>query len=370
MKSKILMLTSINGFSGIDRPIFTELEKQWDVAARVDPFRVSFLRKYFYLAKSFSVRREKWRDTYHGSLGSYSRSPLAFHHRSKLCNRTIGNLDNAYDLIFQLSCMFIPWEDKPMKPYTIYLDRTIRMTERYFPRRLESMSPNELEELNGLVEHALNMADRVLTFSDIARDSVIDDYCVDCNRVITVGSGTNLPESPDIEKQHSNLVLTVCSDFERHRGQLSIDAFKLARERVPHARLVFVGRKLEGTGDRIISLPSLPYDRLIGLYARASIVVMPALLGGMQTITEAMASKCICIANAENPYISGLVIDKENGFLVSNDDPQEIADLVVLILKNKDLRESVGERAYNHIRKNFTWASVVSRISEHLKELV
>jgi len=366
----MVMLTSVNSFTGIERPILNELEEYWEIVARIDPFRVSFLRKYFYMAKSLSMIRENWRSKYHKALGNYNRSPLAFHQRTKLCNKKLNNIDNDYDLLFQFSSMFIPSANKLTKPYAIYLDRTIKMTEWYFPDKLKSMSPKEQKELHSLVERVFNMADKVFTFNDITRNSVINDYNIDDNKVFTVGSGVNLPVLPDLKKKHTNLVLTVCSDFERHKGQLSIDAFKMAQKKVPEAKFVFVGRNLKETGNRIKSLSWLPHDKLIGLYAQASIVVMPASFGGMQTITEGMANKCVCIANAENPYIIGLVIDKENGFLVSEDDPQEIADLITMILKSRDLRESVGQKAYSHILEKFTWTSTVSKITEHLKELV
>ena len=364
------MLTKADGFSGIDGPVFNELSRQWEIVTRIDPFRMSLARRYCCLAASFSIDWLEWKDEYHKRLDAYNRSPQAFCRRTELCQRKLHGLLQDYDVIFQLSSLFLPSWNRPTKPYAIYLDRTVKMRERYYPDGFGFMTTQELSELNDLHKRVFNVADRVFTFNETTKDSVVNDYGVDSTKVITVGYGVNMPQLPGSEKPHCKLVLTVCSDFERHRGQMAIDAFEIAHKKVPEAKFIFVGESLKRSANRVEFLPVVPYNYLMGLYAQASIVVVPSLLGGAQTITDAMANKCVCIANAGNPYVPGLIADKENGLLFYKDEPCVVADLITVALNNEGLIHSMGEKAQDHIREKFTWARAVSNISRHLAEVI
>lgn len=370
MKKRLLLITRIDGFSGISAPIFTELNKHWEITARIDPFQIPLLRKYYILAKSFKFNINDWIQQFRENLDLYYKSPLAYQKRTKLCENKLHKFSKKYDLIFQFSSALVPSRQKPTKPYVIYLDRTLKMSERHTPDILNAHSQDEQKEIHELHEKAFNMADIIFTFNEPTSNSVINDYHLDKSKVINVGSGVNLSTLPDVYKKNTNLILTVCTDFERQKGQLSLDSFKLVRNKFPEAKFILVGKKLEDDDEQISSFSSLPYEKLLELHRDASIVIQPGLLGGMQTITEAMANKCVCIAHIENPYISGLISDKDNGFLIQTDDPQEIAGLVSMILQDNELKKSVGQNAYKHILDNYTWKIVVSRINKHLEKII
>jgi glycosyltransferase involved in cell wall biosynthesis len=365
----MLLLTKTNGFSGIAMPIFKELKKRWEIFT-IDPFKLPFLCKYFYVAKSFNINRERWRDRYHENINKYNRSPKAFLQRTKLSQKNLKKSKNGYDVIFQISSMFMPSYQQINKPYVIYLDRTLKMNEQFYPNRFSYMSNREKGELHRLHQMCFNKADRVLTFNNITSFSVINDYCIDPKKVFNIGSGVNLPELHKIQKVNNNLVLSVCADYDRHKGSLVIDAFKLAAKKLPKTQFLFVGRFINDLRGQIQSMPFIPYNDLIDLYKKASVMVMPSNLGGMQSITEAMACKCVCIASSKNPYNTGLIINRENGYLVTDENPQEIAELIIALMGDNDLRELIGKKAHDQILNNYTWPIVVSRIDKHLIELI
>ncbi|HED17735.1 MAG TPA: glycosyltransferase [Gammaproteobacteria bacterium] len=371
MKKRMILVTNIDGESGTNNPIFTELKKHWDNVERIDPYQHSYARELFLIVKSFKFNREKWRLNYHDMSGAYRRSPLAFKRRTKVCETKLGKITGKYNVIFQTSSLLVPPESKPKIPFAIYLDRTLKMNERYSPEVLKTYNSDESKSLHNLHKKTFDMADRIFTFNDATNHSLINDYHVNNSKIINVGSGVNLKSLPDFDKNDSNLILTVCSNFERQKGQLSLDAFMLVKDKLPHAKFMLVGKKLEkDDDDQINSVSSLPYERLLELYLKATIVIQPGPLGGLQTITEAMANKCICIAHADNPYIPGLIHDNENGFLVHTNNAQEIAGLISTILNNDELKKSVGQKAYQHIVDNYTWESVVTKISNNLKKIV
>ena len=367
---KMVMLTKVNGFSGIVGPLLHALDGYWEIVAKIDPFQISLPKKFSCAITSFNIIQKTWRYRYYKCLENYKRSFSAFNKRTKLCKKKLSYIDEDYDLIFQFSHMFMASTNKPSKPYIIYLDRTMKMYEWHFPDVFESMETKEKEELYHSVKLALSLSDRVFTFNDVTRNSVVNDYNINCDKVVTVGSGVNIEVLPHIEKHNSKLVISVCSDFDRHNGRLSLEAMEIARNKIPNATFIFVGDYPREIGNQIRFIPFLPYDKLTELYAKASVVIMPTSLGGMQTIAEAMACRCACIAYAKNPYVSGLIIDKENGFLFSKEEPLEIANMITMVLNDPELMESVGRTAQSYILKKYTWENVALRITKHIEEFI
>lgn len=56
-----------------------------------------------------------------------------------------------------------------------------------------------------------------------------------------------------------------------------------------------------------------------------------------------------------------IIKDGENGFLVEPKNPEQIADKVLLLLKNEELRERISKRNKEEVKK-CSWESVVERL--------
>jgi len=62
-----------------------------------------------------------------------------------------------------------------------------------------------------------------------------------------------------------------------------------------------------------------------------------------------------------------LIIDGENGFLVDPYDIDGCAKKVIEILKNEELRISMGKNGKEHVRKNFL---ITRELMDHLDMLI
>lgn len=366
---RILAIMPRDGLSGIVRPLLHALKQQWDIVGQIDATGIPVLKKYTCAACSFTMDTAAWKCEYHRRLDLYKESSAAMTRRSRICTRELHDLRVEYDLVLQCSPLCIPLA-KPEEPYVLYVDRTTMMRERHFPDSLANTPPEEIEQLHAGTRRLFGMADRVLTFNEFTRGSVIDDYGTDGCKVIAVGSGVNCDVPLHLEKLHPPVVLTACSDGGRHGGQVASDAFDQAKKMIPHARFVFIGDRPSRMGDHVECHSFLPYGQLLNWYACASVFVMPSLLGGMQAITEAMAHKCVCIAHAKNPYVADLIVDEENGLLVSSDDPREMADRISSIIEDGERMASIGAKAQQRILERYTWQSVARKMSDCLAELL
>lgn len=143
-----------------------------------------------------------------------------------------------------------------------------------------------------------------------------------------------------------------------------IEAFKIARKEVD-ATLVLLGNVatddpegkqvyeslLDCQEERIIIMSQQDTALVNALQCRADVVLQKSTREGFGiTVTEAMWKGAAVIAGD----VGGIplqITDGENGFLVSS--VEECAQRIVQLLKDKGLRERLGENAQETVKKNF-----------------
>ena len=82
-----------------------------------------------------------------------------------------------------------------------------------------------------------------------------------------------------------------------------------------------------------------------------------------QTIAEAMACRKPVIGTRVGG-IPELIVDGESGYLVNARDVEAIAEKILLLLKDRELRERMGEAAYKDAKTRFDLKQNVSRLLE------
>ncbi|GAP08151.1 glycosyltransferase [Anaerolinea thermolimosa] len=133
------------------------------------------------------------------------------------------------------------------------------------------------------------------------------------------------------------------------------------------------------TKERIINveLPGrIPWTDVPDYLANADIFVMPSIkdqkgnLDGLPTVLlEAMSSGLPVIASR----IAGIPLviqDNRNGILVSPGNSNELAEALLKLINNQDLRRRLGENARKDIITQFNWDSVASKFEERYSNAV
>jgi glycosyltransferase involved in cell wall biosynthesis len=163
-----------------------------------------------------------------------------------------------------------------------------------------------------------------------------------------------------------------------------LEAFRLARDRAPEARLRFAGlatipeyeaavhetvRRL-GLEDAVEFLGALPPARLAAEYARC---VFLALVSRQETlpvaIQEAMAVGRPVVASPVGG-VPHLVREGENGFLVPWGDPERLATRFVELLRDRELRDRLGAAARRLAEEKFRLESVCRRTMDVYRDVV
>jgi len=226
--------------------------------------------------------------------------------------------------------------------------------------------------LTTLVRRSANRAAMVIVDSEHTRQDMLAHMTVDAGRIRRVYLGIDhldsqaarrqpdIPESGGIKSPY----LVTVTNFKPHKNtETVIQAFRLAKERVPGLALAVVGddsRKFArelGQKDRLLSenihmLGFVDDDRLGGLLASAEAFVFPSLYEGFGfPILEAMVqgAPVISSAVASLPELGGdavLYVDPHN--------PASVADAIVRICCDPTLHNDLRERGRQQAGK-FQW---------------
>ncbi|MCM8815769.1 MAG: glycosyltransferase, partial [Candidatus Omnitrophica bacterium] len=87
------------------------------------------------------------------------------------------------------------------------------------------------------------------------------------------------------------------------------------------------------------------------------------------TVTEAMACGVPVVAFASGA-VSEQIIDGKTGFLIKENNTEGMADTIIKLLENKELRESISEAAFKHAKENFDIKDTALKYIEFYKEIL
>ncbi|MEN3046590.1 MAG: glycosyltransferase family 4 protein [Candidatus Hydrothermales bacterium] len=222
-----------------------------------------------------------------------------------------------------------------------------------------------------------------IAVSPTARDSIKrhfgGDYRiipngVDVNRFNPSKKGYNLLP------KNKKIVLFV-GRFEKRKGFKYLrKAFRKVIKEVKDAHLVAVGTgPLLGIEkqkskiylkDNVTFLGRVSFEELPKIYASSHVFCSPAI--GYESfgivLLEAMASSVPIVASDIEGY-RFVVEDGKEGFLTKPEDPEMLADKIIYLLKNEDLRVKMGENGRKKAVEKFSWDKIVDEIESYYFEV-
>jgi glycosyltransferase involved in cell wall biosynthesis len=308
------------------------------------------------------------------ALGRAGRAPIGglwhsgpFQRRTMSLERQLRGWDGRFDVIVQLQTLCAPGIGA--RPYAICTDSTHALLERHdltaapIPaRRAREWQRREREVAQG--------AGLVLTWSEFARRSFVDDYHCPPERVVASGAGANLlaSELPDRRGRRPS-ALFVGYEFERKGGRVLLDAWAEVERRVPDAELVIAGPRapVSSTATRVRWTGRASRGGLTALYRDASVFVLPSLFEPFGlALLEAMGQGLPCVAT-NCCAMPELVQDGINGALVPRGDPDALAEALVALLTDTEQAAAMGRAGHAAVRARHTWEHVGERMARELR---
>ena len=234
----------------------------------------------------------------------------------------------------------------------------------------------------------LNHAGAVLIGSASFRDETCANNGVAADRFTVVPGATDtsrftprpgLGENLGALRDPPRLLYHGRVDLRKGLGEL-LRAMPAILEAVPAATLTVSGIGPDvgavaalaeelGLSDTVALAGYARYDEAPDRLKRGDLFVSPTYSEGFSnTILEAMASG-LPVVSTDTVGVVDCLTDGENGLLVPVGAVGELADAVVRLLKDGDLRRRLATRALDDVRRLYSWEAVGGRIEEVYEEL-
>ena len=161
---------------------------------------------------------------------------------------------------------------------------------------------------------------------------------------------------------------------------------------IPGVRYVIIGSGPEesrwkslaldlGMENRILWLPPVSYDQWGGsnhdCYNACDVFVGPSVRDPKTGDVEALGIATLEASACERPVVVGrcggaaeTVKDGETGWVVDAEDSDALANAVVRLLKNPDLRSKMGKAGRQRVEQEFDWRISAHRVQKVLQNLV
>jgi glycosyltransferase involved in cell wall biosynthesis len=158
-----------------------------------------------------------------------------------------------------------------------------------------------------------------------------------------------------------------------------IMAMKIVHDALPEARLILVGDGEErgqltiltnqlGISDCVQFVGKVPHNDVQTFLYKADIFVLPSLSEGFpNVILEAMACGLPIVASRVGG-VPDIMKDGVHGYLVEAKEPDKIAEKILILLNNNELREKIAQMNKD-IVKTFGWDNVIHKLEFLYKEI-
>jgi glycosyltransferase involved in cell wall biosynthesis len=150
-------------------------------------------------------------------------------------------------------------------------------------------------------------------------------------------------------------------------------------EKFPRTLLVLAGggtqrRELEhlaedlGITHAVRFLGRIPHQELACYYSAADVFVGPSLVEGLGIVFLEAAASGLPIVGSRVGGVSDILIDGVTGIEVEPANSGQLANAIIRLLDNPELRRTLANNARQHVEQHFTWKQVALRFDRLLRE--
>lgn len=223
-----------------------------------------------------------------------------------------------------------------------------------------------LQRMNVRQKKLYDKAEYLFTMSEWLRENLIQYTGIDERKVYSVGAGINIDKKKIVRKNKTNTkILFVGRDFFRKGGDITFEAFKILKEKyIKEAELYVAGPEewpLKETCDGVKFLGNISYDKLSDYFNMCDIFCLPSRFEAYGLVFgEALAYGLPCIARNEFA-MKEFIQDSENGYLINDDNIEELALKMYKLLTNNEIKSNVLENQEYYLNK-YSWDNVAEKI--------
>lgn len=236
--------------------------------------------------------------------------------------------------------------------------------------------------LKSIGKQILKNTDICTVNSTATRDSVLDVFRLNKKKIKIIPMGVDLnlfkPLSRRIYRSNPErgpVILTV-GRLDKNKGfNYLIDAMPKVIHKFPEAKLIVagIGHEKDNLTSQIKRLNLEKNTSMVGgvqnknlpiFYNMADIFVLPSLREGLGVVLlEAMACGTPVIGSNVDG-ITDIIINNETGILTMPKDSQNIAEKIIMLLSDRELRQKFSEKGLKFVKEKFSWDIVAKQFIE------
>lgn len=343
------------------RYLFEALASQLHVPAVLEFDDIDPITKLTAALLSLSWPRSEWWE-------NYQMHPLVQSRRRRVLARGLRALDDDIDALLMWGSWFQPPAlGSKALPFFNYIDQSHSLQnlpgERKgrFARRVRAHS---------LQSATYDASAGVFCMSEWARNQTLESHRVDPGKVFAVGwgpCGVDLSAEDLTGAEREPVVLHVSNDFYRKGLDYLLAAAECVHAAVPSARFVVIGKDVGGrcpsAPDYVTLLGRISDKRILADHFRkASVFFLPHRFDrSPHVLVEAMSAALPLVASAQGGAIE-LIEGTGIGCLVKVGDIAGYADAIVSVLRDQELRRTMGTKAQELMRRKYNWLEIASKI--------
>jgi len=357
-----------------DHPVTLEKVPSLDLYRRENPFRVPWPHEFRTVedVQEFAIMG-----------GAGFPEPYAF---SRRVYKQLRHRRHEFDLVHDNQCLgrgllsFVRdgWPFVHTLHHPITVDRDLELAHATSLHR--RLTLRRWYGFLGMQMHVARRLPRHLTVSENSKKDIVAQMRVhpDTLHIVPVGVyQQQFRPLPHIARVPGRLMTTASADVPLKGLSYLIEALAKVRTEREDAHLVVIGRprlksrvpaQIERLGlqGAIEFVSGVSNERIVELYAEAEIAVVPSLYEGFSLpAIEAMACAVPLITTTGGALPEVVGPNGESAVTVEPADPGALAQQIVAVLNNDDLRAGLGARGRARVLDRFTWRRTAEGTAEH-----
>lgn len=266
--------------------------------------------------------------------------------------------------------------DVPVKnPYYLYQDlsyanwvearkRIDALGKKFSGGNLDILSPKELNRQMLVQEQLYKTAQKVFYMGRWTTEEMRCKYPQMKETFVHAGGGLNRDfqvVTSDSRNLHQIVFLGI--DFERKGGDLVLDAFQILRKTMDsEATLLIIGPERQTQADGVTWCGRLDRAEIGKILSQSGIFCMPSRFEAYGlAFLEALCYGLPVIAR-DDYEMRYFIQEGENGYLIKNDDAQELAVLMERAINNLQMQTYVKEHAKDYLAA-YSWDQVAQKVA-------
>ena len=240
----------------------------------------------------------------------------------------------------------------------------------------DSSIPYEKGQLESIREWC-DKADRVVAVSSALARKIKESGTK--TEVDVILNGFRTEHLPKTTQKIEKSFVQVGHLIDQKRVNITIEAFAKIAEEMSDATLTIIGdgakrEELEtlcktlNIEDKVTFTGHIPNEKVLEHLSKSQFFIMPSVREGFGIVyIEAMACGCVTIGT-KGEGIADVIVNGENGYLVTADSPQEIVLVVEECLKNIETSKRIANQGQQDAKK-ITWESNAQKYIQLFEEI-